>query len=112
MGIDDVQEVGEQQAKDEFTRLGTHTLRKTGYLFAIWGSMKPTDGTSGASEISEPLSNTILTCARHKSGKHAKTYMGDAATIMNMVIRANVYFEHRLSKWHANIVQVPSSSTA
>jgi hypothetical protein len=47
---------------------GTHTLRKTGYLMALWGD----------AELEQ-----VKLSARHKSTKSAEVYFSDAKTILN-----------------------------
>jgi hypothetical protein len=66
--------------------LGTHTLRKTGYLFATWGVLKYSSlynnmrimnqGQSDAPKLHVPMLSfaNILESARHKSVQNAMTY--------------------------------------
>lgn len=51
---------------------GTHTLRKTGYLLAIWGG--------GSVE-------QIMLSERHKTMSRASKYHQDAATLLEMAKR-------------------------
>jgi hypothetical protein len=51
---------------------GTHTLRKTGYLLAIWGK----------GELEQ-----IMLSARHKTITSAQKYYQDAASLLEMAKR-------------------------
>jgi hypothetical protein len=69
--------------------LGTHTLHKTGYLFATWGVLKYTSlynntyimnddqndaPTSKVAQLPRLLLANILESARHKSVQNSMTY--------------------------------------
>ena len=56
---------------------GTHILRKTGYLFAIWGVLRGCGG-DGKREPSDIMMANILTSARHKSAGCVMSYALDA----------------------------------
>jgi hypothetical protein len=70
-------------------RLGTHTLRKTGYLFATWGVLKSfgyfgraNDNTTDSTNTKPPVPvipelayANILASARHSSVQNAGTYL-------------------------------------
>jgi hypothetical protein len=57
---------------------GTHLLRKTGYLFAIFGILRQYGGE--VSELSNLLMANVLRSARHKTVLNAMLYMKDAMT--------------------------------
>ncbi|XXQ34134.1 Tyr recombinase domain-containing protein [Plasmodiophora brassicae] len=56
--------------RDDGRVWGTHTLRKTGYLLAIWGK----------GELGQ-----IMLSARHKTVESAKRYYGSAAAFLKMI---------------------------
>lgn len=85
-------------------RLGTHTLRKTGYLFAVWGVLKRINANTlerleAFQKLPDLLLSQILSSARHKSVTNASTYQMDSATLYAMVIRENNEEHHRISNW-------------
>jgi hypothetical protein len=57
---------------------GTHLLRKTGYLFAIFGILRQYGGE--AQQLSNLLMANVLKSARHKTVLNAMYYMKDAMT--------------------------------
>ena len=80
-------------------KLGTHTLRKTAYLFAIWGCIGYyMFGAGGVVDRSDPLSHVasgasnmciamIMLSARHRTIQNASTYIADASTLLGSVAR-------------------------
>jgi hypothetical protein len=81
--------------------LGTHTLRKTGYLFAIWGVLKYTSlyeelSTTNIKPKDLPLPclslANIMGSARHKCLQNAESYqvglciLSDALRGLSMVV--------------------------
>lgn len=70
-------------------RVGTHTCRKTGYFFAIFGKGADDD---------------IMQAARHKTGAHAKKYRQDAATLRTILETQGKFAENRVSKWKSNFL--------
>jgi hypothetical protein len=87
-------------------KLGTHTLRKTGYLFAIWGVLRflgynrENMGTNIPSVPELALAN-ILKSARHKTIANACTYARDSATHLAMVNRERFSEQHTVSPWES-----------
>ena len=75
--------------KKENSVLGTHVLRKTGYLFAIWGQLtqvydrihhsniKTSEGALAC--ISDSEERAVYLSARHASTQQANSYQQDAA---------------------------------
>jgi hypothetical protein len=100
--------------------LGTHTLRKTGYLFAYWGVMGVQfwkHAHDNDKFIPELQMSNILRSARHRSIQNAKTYQQDAAGVLSMVEREQFCHDQRVSRWesiyimdggNAHIVSTPS----
>jgi hypothetical protein len=73
-------------------KIGTHTGRKTGYIFGVWGKGTMAD---------------IMAAARHKSEKHAIVYRKEAATLYEIHIRQHGGFlsaENNVSKWESNFL--------
>ncbi len=112
------------QRKDELNKghgkLGTHTLRKTGYLFAVWGVLKnlgkiSADAVAGISSLPEICLCDILKSARHKTMQNAGTYQKDASTLLSMVLRQSYPEQHRVSVWesiHIEAVDTMANITA
>lgn len=85
-------------------RLGTHTLRKTAYLFAVWGVLKRINANSlekleAFEALPDLLLSQVLGSARHKSITNANTYQMDSATLYAMVVRENNAEHHKISNW-------------
>jgi hypothetical protein len=84
--------------------LGTHTLRKTGYLFAYWGVMgakfwrqaEPTD-----KNVPELALSNIMKAARHRTVANAGSYQQDAATVLAIIEREQHPEMQRVSRWES-----------
>ena len=63
---------------NENCTFGTHMLRKTAYLFAIWGVLYRQLSNVGDPQITAVLMGAIMQSARHASFKNAKHYALDA----------------------------------
>jgi hypothetical protein len=64
--------------------LGTHVLRKTAFLLAVWGF----HGREGFKSNLNPLDEaTILNDARHKDISSTMTYLADSGTLKELVNR-------------------------
>jgi hypothetical protein len=61
--------------------IGTHTLRKTAYLFATWGVLRKWSSSTKTKPISDIMHAQILMSARHASVGHACSYVLDACTL-------------------------------
>jgi integrase len=68
---------------------GTHVLRKTGYLFAIWGVIKMQAGGLRGEAFPLLFLAAIMKSARHKSIRNAQTYAKDSFSLHNWVSIAN-----------------------
>ncbi|KAI9324302.1 hypothetical protein DFJ73DRAFT_966423 [Zopfochytrium polystomum] len=68
-------------------KFGSHSIRKTGYVLAIWG---------GGSEAE------IMHCARHKSYIDAKKYKQDAAFLLELSKRTGEDTRSLVATWHSN----------
>jgi hypothetical protein len=69
-------------------RVGTHTLRKTGYLFAIWGVLKFNGADSAVGRRTVPADvqlSCILSSARHSTVNNAHAYIKDAVTLYSAI---------------------------
>jgi hypothetical protein len=65
--------------------IGTHVLRKTGYLFAFWGFQQATNSYE-MRELSTLDKSSIMQSARHSDKSDCvHTYLADAATLMELV---------------------------
>jgi hypothetical protein len=77
---------------------GTHVLRKTGYLFAIFGFLKrfepEHDATTNKSYLPKITLASIMKCARHAAICNAATYMRDSLTLYEWAKQAQVMDVH------------------
>lgn len=92
-------------------KLGTHILRKTGYLFATWGLYNQLETISDSviqanaiKKLPDLLWANVMQSARHQSTKNAITYQRDSATIYSMVALDSDYHKNRVSPWRSIIV--------
>jgi hypothetical protein len=84
--------------------LGTHTLRKTGYLFAVWGVLRNLgvmshERVAGMAKLPDLQLGNILKSARHKTLGNAATYQKDCHTQLCMVLRERYAEIHAVGKW-------------
>jgi hypothetical protein len=81
--------------------IGTHLLRKTGFLFAKWGfSLHFTTNADIAKELPIMEVASILLSARHKSSESTATYLDDCGTLEAHVLRDPINRErHRVGRW-------------
>jgi integrase len=91
--------------------LGTHVLRKTGYLFATWGSYNsfytPSGEVSSIEDVDKvPLLQlgNIMSSARHSSISNAMTYQRDCAGMLASVQRLPNKYKHRVSPWESILI--------
>jgi hypothetical protein len=86
-------------------RIGTHTLRKTGYLFAVFGIMRYnghniTDTTvsveRGGSELQFAA---VLKSARHSTIQNAMTYFQDTSTMYEAIQQERFPALHKVGAW-------------
>ena len=94
--------------KTQSVSVGTHTLRKTGYLFAIWGVIsKQTNHDVAQLNLAD-----IMKGARHKSLNNAQTYSKDCGTLWECVLREKKESLHAVSKWRPIHVEQTASMNA
>lgn len=93
--------------KKEFT-IGTHTLRKTAYLFACWGIMVivklDRDGSGNLQMPAAVLVNLLLS-ARHRSVSSSATYIADTGALFEMSQIERFQHEQRVSRWQSIFVR-------
>jgi hypothetical protein len=77
--------------------IGTHVLRKTAYLFAIFGCRKYKGQKQN--EVDEIDRSMILTSARHKDIKCIHKYVLDCGTIWSTLKRSKSFDKHQVSAW-------------
>jgi hypothetical protein len=86
-------------------RIGTHTLRKTAYLFAIWGTLKFNGHESGSSISTRGLADiqfgNILMSARHKTLSNACAYIRDSATSLAVSSKESFSQQHAVGYWES-----------
>ena len=68
---------------------GTHTNRKTAYLFAVWGG---------------GCDSEIMLAARHKTVSNAIKYKKDAQYLLHLAVSNDVNFGSIVSKWRSIFV--------
>jgi integrase len=69
--------------------IGTHMLRKTGFLFAYWGIKSHTSNLK-APEFNDIDHATIQLDARHKDISGTKTYLSDSGTLHTLLVRSGL----------------------
>jgi hypothetical protein len=85
--------------------IGTHTLRKTGYLFAVWGLLRTTRCAPDPERLSQNvLFANVLLSARHKTVMQASTYMIDACTHYERVALERFQETNAVGQWRSCIV--------
>jgi hypothetical protein len=89
--VEDNEEGGEEDERPTtgVMKFGTHTARKTAYVFAVFGGGALHD---------------IMECARHKSEENAKKYRKQAMTLYNIHILQQNTGENNVSKWRSNFL--------
>jgi len=87
--------------------LGTHTLRKTGYLFAVWGVTMMVHLADKEKPISDIMYANILMSARHRSIKNAATYMLDNSTLYGMVKEERFQHLQKVGPWQPIHITTP-----
>ena len=88
-----------QFKKDTNTMIGTHTLRKTAYLFAMWGVAQHMSASEPEKPICDVLYAGILKSARHSSIQNAATYIKDGSTFYEIVKEERFQEDQRVSSW-------------
>jgi hypothetical protein len=90
--------------------IGTHALRKTGFLLAYWGLKRYVD-PNAISNVSLDVAN-ILDCARHTSAAHTKTYLGDSAALYQVhMALENKDTTEKVGPWKSIIIKRRSNFT-
>lgn len=90
--------------------LGTHTLRKTGYLFAVWGvlrmlGVKTHERVMNMAKLPDLQLGNILKSARHKTLGNAATYQKDCHTQLCMVLRERYSEIHAVGSWDCCFIE-------
>jgi len=91
--------------------VGTHTLRKTGFLFAVFGVLTEYNVTGRRSRTSlpeiQPMEDSAICCAaRHKATTKPHAYYQDAKTrFIEYQMDPQLAEENRVAPWKANFVQ-------
>lgn len=83
---------------------GTHILRKTGYLFAVWGVL----GTN-RDNLSQLTLADIMKGARHKSLSNAAIYAKDCSTFLSWNIRLGTDTNNTVQKWEPIHIENPQA---
>jgi hypothetical protein len=97
-----------EDLKDKFI-IGTHLLRKTGYLWAMFGCHFKFDAQNKLSNSMVDMSQIQLS-ARHQDAKCIAKYSQDAGTTFAMLEADGSLEENRVSPWKP--IHVLNSSTA
>jgi hypothetical protein len=84
--------------------IGTHILRKTAYLFAIFGCLLY-NLQKGKNQPDEIDKTTILLSARHRDLNCITKYVLDCTTVWAALKRMNSLDQHRVSAWESIHVQ-------
>ena len=76
--------------------IGTHMLCKTAYLLAFWGFNRKYN----IQDFSHADCANILQSAHHKDPKSCATYLGDSATLLNLLKKVDKNdTHHHISEW-------------
>jgi hypothetical protein len=90
---------------DEPIKIGTHTLRKTGYLFSVFGVMRyngvnMSDRTRNVENSTANLQMAnILKSARHATVQNASVYLQDIGTMYEAIQKERNPHVHRVGEW-------------
>lgn len=91
--------------------VGTHTLRKTGFLFAVFGVLTEYKLTGRRSQsgqaLLQPLDDSAICCAaRHQHSTKTHAYYQDASTrFVEYQMDPQLAEENRVAPWQPNFVQ-------
>ena len=98
--------MGDEYDESKMT-VGTHTLRKTGFLFAVFGTFTRYNktGIHGTKSLLPMDDCAISSAARHEQNTDAKTYYQDAMTRYEEIqMDENLKEENELAPWKSNFV--------
>ena len=105
----------QQFNKENAWCLGTHTLRKTGYLFAVWGIATKYDSYRRIGKkiaLTEVDYDSVLRAARHKTMTNASKYVLDACTLFELVQAERFQEDQKVSHWNAMLVVQSTAASA
>jgi hypothetical protein len=93
--------------------VGTHTLRKTAYLFAVWGFLRGLRLGSYA-DFSMPQMQMCLVVksARHKTVNNVSTYMKDASTLYELNHRERHSSDNEVGAFHSIFLEIGNHGSA
>ena len=109
---------------DETSTIGTHTLRKVGYLFAVWGTLK-TLSTFEREATRQPMDKNgevnphyptvcysdITAAARHKSIATAALYIQNSTMLFwTIQEQGDLWTKNRVATWKMNYIGVSMSA--
>jgi hypothetical protein len=82
--------------------VGTHTMRKTAYLIAIWGILSSAEQASLIKHsIPHLYLNAVMFTARHKSVANANTYQRDCMTLFELTKRERFDESNRVAPFQS-----------
>jgi hypothetical protein len=90
-----VEDILKKDTAEDKSIIGTHILRKTAYLMAVWGFRQSHDGR----KAQDWAQVSIFKSARHATAKSAAVYIKDADTLYKLVTREKHTERHRVSDW-------------
>ena len=76
-------------------------LRKTGYLFAMWGILEMYTNVPSKLDLNNLVMANIMMSARHRSLSNAGTYAKDAMTLYAFLKRAQSAHNNHVGPWEA-----------
>jgi hypothetical protein len=95
----------QKKIETNLIRVGTHTLRKTGYLFAIWGTLKFNGHQTGTLVTARGLADiqfaNILMSAHHASMSNASAFIKDSATTLAIQSKEGFAHQHAVGYWES-----------
>jgi hypothetical protein len=90
-----VQDILKKDTAEDKSIIGTHILRKTAYLMALWGFRQSNDGR----KAQDWAQVSIFKSALHATAKSAAVDIKDANTLYELVTREKHTERHRVSDW-------------
>jgi len=94
-------------------QVGTHTSRKTGYLFAVWGFLTGVKlGSYDSLTIPYLYMSNVMKSARHSTVSNASTYQRDASTLFELVQRERHNMDNKVGMFKSIFLEIGTHGSA
>jgi hypothetical protein len=90
--------------------VGTPTLQRTAYLFAIWRVLRMWTSLDPGKPLSNKTHAQILLLAWHASVAHACLYIQDSSTLFDLVQEEQYQESQRVSPWKSILIDQTQSA--